>query len=187
MQETVNQDEIETSFGLLVISTEVRHNEVAPMLAPGVGDVVGIDIDSKVLGVREKGGIDPRAAANIQNSAGSGDGVVGQKGLQLGRSKRRLPRAVDYGLLQKVVEHAHGISEVLRVQNSCGGTSPSQPVFAIFVFHHVGWGKRSGSCGTCVQIVKQDPHCGEKSPHRRQQRLGNSRKLDATVYLSGNV
>jgi hypothetical protein len=31
-----------------------------------------------------------------------------------------LPRAVDYGLLQKVVEHAHGISEVRPVQNSWG-------------------------------------------------------------------
>ena len=107
MEEAVHEDEVKASLDGLVVIADVCDNELTIVLFPGVGDVTGIDIDAEIVGVGEEVGVGAGAAADVQDAAGAVEGVMGEQGRQLCGGKRRLPQAVDEGLLEQIVEDAH--------------------------------------------------------------------------------
>ena len=107
VQKAVHQNEVKAGCDGLVVAADVRNNELAIVLFPGMGDIAGIDINADVVGVGEEVGVGAGAAADVQDATGAVEGIVGEQGRQFGRDKRRLPQAIDEGLFEQIVEDAH--------------------------------------------------------------------------------
>ena len=107
MQKAVHEDKVKSGLRGPVEVVRVGHDEWPIVLFARMGNVAGIDIYTKVVGMGEKMRIGTGSAAHVQHPARPGNGIVGQQRPQLGGSEGRLPRAVDEGLFQQVVENTH--------------------------------------------------------------------------------